>query len=494
MSLRRQIKRSIALTCLYYMADDRLARYRLARGRLATRSGTRHATLSLDESLGYIERVYRDYLAYGGIKGFSGCVAEIGPGDNFGVALRMLGAGAGNVHTIDRYRPVRDNVREALIYRALAERHGFGRLLTDAGDGRVGIGGLTVHAGAAAETFFRSSGLRFDYIVSRAVLEHLYDPLAALDDMAAALTPGGTLIHRIDFRDHGMFAGHHPLTFLIIPDALYRAMTRGSGRPNRLLLPAWRDWLERSPLAGSLLITRLAGVEGELEPAAWDDIDPAARRSALETVHAIRPRLTPSLAAYSDQDLAVSGCVLVARRPASETGTPAPERADTRPGSTPSERRRPARDASAHGAGSDSFDIHARTRLTMNNDANRTVPKRDAWNPAKLFGGKASEDYKYFANDFHPHCLIQWTSIYLQCAPIARREDVHSILEFGSGRNLTKFITEYLGLSHTAVDVSERFRPDHVSSILDSPMKSRNSIWFVRSSASNTIHWNSWIA
>ena len=93
----------------------------------------------------------------------------------------------------------------------------------------------------------------------------------------------------------------------------------------------------------------------------------------------------------------------------------------------------------------------------MNSDANRTVPKRDAWNPLKFFGGKTSEDYKYFANDFHPHRLIHWTSIYLQCTPIAQREDVHSVLEFGSGRNLTKFITEYLGLSHTAVDVSEKF-------------------------------------
>ena len=361
MSLRRQVKRSIALTCLYYLADDRRARYRLARGRLSTRSGTRHATLSLDESLGYIDRVYRDYLAYGGIEGFCGCVAEIGPGDNFGVALRMLGAGAEHVHTIDRFRPVRDNVREALVYRALAERHGFGGLLTDAGDGRLGIRGLTAHSGAPAETFFRSSGHRFDYIVSRAVLEHLYDPFAALDDMAAALAPGGRLIHRIDFRDHGMFAGHHPLTFLTIPDTFYRAMTRGSGRPNRLLLPEWRDWLERSPLAGSLRITRLVGVEGEMAPAEWDDIDPAARRTALATVRAIRPRLAPNLTPFTDRDLAVSGCVLVAKRPASETGTPAPAKANTQPVSTPSGRQRPSRDASAHGAGSDSFDIHART-------------------------------------------------------------------------------------------------------------------------------------
>ena len=361
MNLRKLVKRSVALTCLYYLADDLGARRRLARGRLATRSGTRHGALSLDDSLAYIDRVYDDYLAYGGLEGFSGRVAEIGPGDNFGVALRMLGAGAEHVHTIDRYRVHRDDARQARICRAFAQRHGLGELLTDGGTGAFKIRGLVAHEGAPAETFFRSSGLRFDYIVSRAVLEHLYDPLAALDDMAAALAPGGSLIHRIDFRDHGMFAGHHPLTFLTIPDTLYRAMTRGSGRPNRLLLPEWRDWLERSPLAGSLRITRLVGVEGEMAPAEWDDIDPAARRTALATVRAIRPRLAPNLTPFTDRDLAVSGCVLVAKRPASETGTPAPAKANTQPVSTPSGRQRPSRDASAHGAGSDSFDIHART-------------------------------------------------------------------------------------------------------------------------------------
>ena len=107
----------------------------------------------------------------------------------------------------------------------------------------------------------------------------------------------------------------------------------------------------------------------------------------------------------------------------------------------------------------------------MSSDAGMTPPKSDTWNPVKRFGGKASDDSKYFANAFLPHRLIQWTSIYLQCAPIARREDVHSVLEFGSGRNLTKFITEYLGISHTSVDVSERFSPDHVSSILEFPFE-----------------------
>ena len=330
MSPRGLAKRSIILTCLYYLVDDWRARRRLARGNLATRSGTRHATLSLNESLDYIERVYGDYLAYGGLTRFSGRIAEIGPGDNFGVALRMLGDGAKEVHTIDRYRPRYDDPRQTRIYRALAARHGLDRLLADTGSEEVAIRGLITHWGMPAENFFRSSDTRFDHIVSRAVLEHLYDPLGALDDMAASLAAGGTLIHRIDLRDHGMFAGHHPLTFLTIPDAPYRAMTRGAGRPNRVLFPAWRDWLDRSPLTGSLRITRLAGVDGEVAPTGWNEIDPAMRRVALATVRAIRPRLTPSLARFSDRDLAVSGCVLVARGRGHDSPTKALNRSITR--------------------------------------------------------------------------------------------------------------------------------------------------------------------
>jgi SAM-dependent methyltransferase len=288
-------------------------RWRLRRGRIATRSGTRHAGLSHDQSLAYIEGIHRDYLAYAGRDRFTGTVAEIGPGDNFGLAALILGGGADAVHAIDRYASRRDAERQAAIYRALADRHGLGRLF-DGEPGENTLHGLHYHAGIPAERFFREAGLTFDAILSRAVMEHLYDPLGALDDMARALAPGGVMAHRIDLRDHGMFAGHHPLTFLTIPDAMYRAMTRHAGRPNRVLLPAWRDWLARSGLSGSLRVTRLAGVDGEIVPAAWPDIDAALRDHALGCVRDVRPRLAASLRGLPDEDLAVAGCVLVASK------------------------------------------------------------------------------------------------------------------------------------------------------------------------------------
>ena len=310
---KRAARRSVALTCAWYLADDWRARRRLAAGDLATRSGARHAALDVEASLAYIERLHGDYLAYGGRERFAGTVAEIGPGDNFGVALLLLGGGADAVHAIDRYRPRRDAAAQARIYQALAGRHDLAACF-DGPPSERAIRGLTYHPGRAAESFFRETEITFDAVLSRAVLEHLYDPLAALDDMAARLNPGGIMVHRIDLRDHGMFAGRHPLTFLTVPDGIYRAMTRGAGRPNRVLLPAWRDWLDRSGLTGALRVTRLAGVAEEVAPATWDDLDRALRDQALATVAQIRPRLADSLRAFDDRDLAVSGCLLVAEK------------------------------------------------------------------------------------------------------------------------------------------------------------------------------------
>ena len=313
MTVRALIKRSVALSCAYYLYDDWRARRRLAAGRLETGLGARHKDLDIAASLAYVDRVYGDYLAYGGLERFHGSVAEIGPGDSFAVALRILGSGAEHVHAIDRWVSRRDANPQRRIYGALSEQYDLGQLFTGT-PAEETIRDLTYHAGQPAETFFRDCGIRFDAILSRAVLEHLYDPLAALDDMARSLEPGGIMIHRIDLRDHGMFAGHHPLTLLTLSDGLHRRMTKSAGRPNRVLAPAYRAWLARSGLTGGIAISRLAGVDKEQDPAPWEALNDGAKARALDCVRAIRPRLSNKFKVMADEDLAVAGLVLVARK------------------------------------------------------------------------------------------------------------------------------------------------------------------------------------
>lgn len=315
MSFAANIKRNLPLACLYYLYDGWRRRRRLRNGNLRTNSGARHAVLDLTASLAYIEQVWRDYLTYAGVPRLTGRIVEIGPGDNFGVALHFLQNGATSVVAIDKFVSDRNAAQQAAIYGAMIERYGM-QALFDGAPRESAIRDFTYLPGMPAERYFTAELPACDAVVSRAVLEHLDDPLAALNAMWGRLQPGGRLIHRVDLRDHGMFAGSHPLTFLTIAPWLYRAMAAETGRPNRVLLPAYRDHLRRCGWQARLGITRLVGVKSEFAALQWEQLPQEARQQALAQVKAVRPLLAEPFRALADEDLAVAGFVLVAEKPA----------------------------------------------------------------------------------------------------------------------------------------------------------------------------------
>ncbi len=318
--IRRAVRRSYWATCAAYVALNHLDAWRFRAGDIETGSGDAHAALDTDSSLAYLEEVFADYKRYGGVDRFSGRVAEVGPGDSCGVGLLFLEDGCDQVDLVDRYYTRRDVARQARIYRALFEAHPAlaDRLPAPDFTDERSFRGLLRHCGpeASGEEFFvRHRG--YDAIVSRAVLEHLYDPVAALRRMAEALEPGGRLLHKVDLRDHGMFSNHfHELKFLEVPDRLYARMTRASGRPNRVLLHEYREALQAIGLEFTLLVTHLAGV-GPIEPhLPYPAIPADARARSLDYVRGVRPRLARSLRSVADEDLSVAGVFLVARKPA----------------------------------------------------------------------------------------------------------------------------------------------------------------------------------
>jgi len=81
-----------------------------------------------------------------------------------------------------------------------------------------------------------------DFAFSNSVLEHVprEDVAMLLDNLAADLSPRGTMIHCIHLEDHRDFSGH-PFEFLSIPEETYtRALE--SSRGNRIRRSGWEDY------------------------------------------------------------------------------------------------------------------------------------------------------------------------------------------------------------------------------------------------------------
>lgn len=292
---------------------------RLLVGDIQTESGTAHSECTLQESVNYIEEVFSDHKRYGGIGNFKGIAAEIGPGDNAGVALLMRRDGCEQVDLIDRYLSRSDPQQQARIYGALSERHGLSSFKEGTiWDGRR-LSGVAWRNGDSAEDYFRKCAQRgsptYDFIISRAVFEHLYEPLEALRNMVKCLRSGGRMSHKIDMRDHGMFTPvHDELTWLRFSRFMLRLMTSHSGRPNRVLVHEYRKVLDELKEAGlidyTLLTTRLVSV-GDINPhQEFEEIKPESKQRAVEFVESKRQTFASEFASVDAKDLAVSGVFL----------------------------------------------------------------------------------------------------------------------------------------------------------------------------------------
>jgi SAM-dependent methyltransferase len=318
--LLNPVRQFFGLRCAAYWADDRIKGLRFRLGDIATRSGTIHSTMNPDESVQYIEGVCEAYRRALGVSQFRGRIAEVGPGDSSGVGLMFKANGAEEVDLVDRFYSRRDGAVQAQVYRLLMERHESlagllrGRNLED----EESFPGVRRHygRGASAEVFFLGRKTMYDVIVSCAVIEHVADPVAAFAGMAGALKPGGAMVHIIDLRDHGMFSYKwHELKFLEVPEFLYRRMVVNSGRPNRILLPAYRKMLAQLPLDADFHITSLAGVGKIDPPLQYHSVPAAPRRKAADFVHGVRHRFDRQFDSCTDEELSVTGFALVARKP-----------------------------------------------------------------------------------------------------------------------------------------------------------------------------------
>jgi SAM-dependent methyltransferase len=301
--LKKIFKTHTYLNSLVYLFQKLRIRLRLHFSKIETDSGTTHATLSLKDSVHYIESVFEDYQRVSGRAHFKGRVAELGPGDNDGVALMFLANGASDADLADRFYSHRDFENNNKIYAELASRHSGVDSVLKKNESRLK---RYYGSDAAGETFFcQHTG--YDYIVSRSVLEHVDEPALVIQKMYNALNPGGMLIHKVDLRDHGMFTPFsYALKFLEVPQKLYKFMTYGTGYPNRFLFHRYKDILKALNPKTHFYVAGLHGVPPLDQEYSLDKIPKDLQKKAVAYINKNRHRYSSEFKNVSAEDLMVS--------------------------------------------------------------------------------------------------------------------------------------------------------------------------------------------
>lgn len=322
--LLRSVRRRIATRWTWARVIELLAinvywSLRIARNRIEVNKGT-HTEKPTDESVAYIEQVFDEYKQYGHIECFQGVAAEIGPGDHAGVALLMRRDGCARVDLIERFMADAPAGQQADIYRQLSERHDLHSFrIGDTWNNRS-LSGIAWQPPQPAESYFKACpSCTYNFIVSRAVLEAIRNPVALLADMLRCLRPDGHLIHQVDLTDHKSFSrGHDELTWLGLPSWLWPLLSSSGFVPNRVLLHEYRAFLEHLREQGriefEISVARLASV-GRISPARpWREIPGEQRAQAMAFIEANRARLTREFRDVPAEDLAVTSGFLIVHK------------------------------------------------------------------------------------------------------------------------------------------------------------------------------------
>src|SRR6185436_21176944 len=124
-ALKKIAGQSKTLIIAHRIFDNWRRRRAFKSGNTITAYGSTHEFWSLEKSVNYINLVYDEYLKYAGLgpEALRGKrIFEVGPGDNFGVALKFLAAGAAKVVSLDKFYSERNVAQQTRIYQELRKQ------------------------------------------------------------------------------------------------------------------------------------------------------------------------------------------------------------------------------------------------------------------------------------------------------------------------------------------------------------------------------------
>lgn len=303
---------------------------RFKSGNIEYTGGSTHSVVcqfSLPQSLGYINDVFEDFLRYSGftpemLRGKK--VLEVGHGDSVGVALRFIAAGAERVVCIDKFYSKQDPSQQHNIYTALREqmnedeRRRFDEAIDLTNGTKLNEEKLKAMYGTGIEDAGQAfEPGYFDIIISRGALQSVFEIDSAFSVMDRLLRSGGEMWHKIDLSDLGMFrdCGMNPLTFLTVPESIYRLMIKDTGKANRRLIDYYRDKMDELGYQAKYFVTAIFGRKDLVVPHKEEIVPGVDYTEQTELlINQVRPQLDSKFRDMSDKDLAVAGLFLIARK------------------------------------------------------------------------------------------------------------------------------------------------------------------------------------
>ncbi len=295
--IREFLRGNLYVFSLYLAMENLLVNWRTKH-----HTGRTFNALSVEEGVEYVDEVFREYLEVGQFSTadiLGKKILEVGPGDNFGVALKFIAAGAEQVVALDRFSQIRDSNKEANVYRCLEQdlsqsealkmKSAYGMV-----NGKIQVDPQMIDywENCPVESYKSSDG--FDLIVSRSVLEHVADLKVVFEAFARLLKPGGTMIHRVDLRAHGMFTDRSDMFFLTLPSWWWSAIGSRTGNINRTRCESYTQLIRQTGFEVTNWIINHH----------YSDF----------SVKSVRPNLAREFSPLSDEELSVAGFSFSARR------------------------------------------------------------------------------------------------------------------------------------------------------------------------------------
>lgn len=333
-ALKQVAKKSKTAIIVHKIYENWRMKRQFSAGNVESLHGSTHSTIikHLSESIDYINVQFRDYLNYSDLReeqlrGMK--IFELGFGDNVGVALKLIAAGAERVVCLDKFYSKRNLEHQREIYLALREtlepegRERFDTAINLSNGLDINPEKIVCIYGRDVENAAELAELGpFDLVISRGAIQDIYSPDAAFEAMDRILAKGGYMLHKIDLSDQGMFRanGMNPLTYLTISESVYRLMAIDSGKPNRKLMSYYRDIMDRLGYEPELLVTGIIGVgecgKGDLHPhKSKIELGVDYPQATLDLVRSVRPSLVAPFKDMSDEELIVDGIFIIARKP-----------------------------------------------------------------------------------------------------------------------------------------------------------------------------------